>query len=122
MGSTAHATKVVLAVQAVKNEEMGLKKGARLFDVNRSTLQKKVQGKLLVMTLGPGHPTALPLDVEEQITSCLKVLAEWGFGITRSKLSFVVGDYCSQMKLKTPFKENIPGSDWLQGSRHVTLI
>ena len=85
--------------------------------------KKKVQGKLPAVTLGPGHPTALPVDVEEEVASCLKVLAEWGFGITTSELSYIIADFCNQTKLKTPFKDNIPGVDWFRGfkKRHPDL-
>ena len=77
-------TKMPLAIRAVKNKDMGLKKAAKTFSANRSTLQKKMQGKLPKVTKGAGHPIALTAEVELELATCLKTLAEWGFGFYQS--------------------------------------
>lgn len=72
--------------------------------------------------LGAVRNTALTEEDEEEIAECLKIMARWGFGFTRSETLKLVGEYASSLGTN-PFKSVIPTQDWLAGfmKRHPRL-
>ncbi|KAI4463183.1 hypothetical protein MML48_4g00006683 [Holotrichia oblita] len=42
-------------------------------------------------------------------------LAEWGFGMDRFQLKILVQDYLKRTDRPNPFKDGIPGKDWITG-------
>lgn len=61
------------AVHAVKEGEIRLKVACKVFEVKRSTLQKRVQEIVSVKSHGSGRPTVLPKAVENEMARCLRV-------------------------------------------------
>lgn len=53
----------------------------------------------------------------------MKLLAKWGFGLTRQETREVVGEFVVAMGTQNPFTDNLPGPDWLDGflARHKDL-
>lgn len=39
-------------------------------------------------------------------------MEKWGFGLSRSEIITLVGDFVTINNIKTPFKNGIPGEDW----------
>jgi len=39
-------------------------------------------------------------------------MEKWGFGLSRSEIITLVGDFVTVNNIKTPVKNEIPGEDW----------
>nr|CAI5847916.1 unnamed protein product [Callosobruchus analis] len=59
-----------------------------------------------------GRRTALSQSDEEALANSVKIMAKWGFPLTKDELKNVVCDYVTANGLKTVFKNNKPGNDW----------
>ena len=57
----------------------------------------------------------VPVHIERLVTEKLMTISDRGFGISRQNLQLKIGSICGQLKIKTPFKDGIPGSDWFLG-------
>lgn len=64
--------------------------------------------------------TALSLDVEKKLAGLLKTMDKYGYGLSRTEVFTLVGNYIKGNKLVTPFKGGYPSHDWWIGfsSRH----
>lgn len=58
-----------------------------------------------------GRSCAISHDQELELAGHLKILEKWGFGRTRKELLHIVSEFVEVSKLKTPFKNNVPGED-----------
>ena len=53
-------------------------------------------------------------EQEKQLALCIGELCTLGFSPTRSQVTDLVKDYVTLHDIKTPFKENRPGKEWLR--------
>lgn len=44
-------------------------------------------------------------------------MEKWGLGLCRKEVLNIVGEFVKRNNLKTPFKNGIPGEDWLYLSK-----
>ncbi|XP_054763394.2 uncharacterized protein LOC129269981 [Lytechinus pictus] len=111
------------AVEAIKEGKMGLKKASKIYGISRTTLQKRVQGKISIDVFGGGRKTVLPKHVEDEMARCLGILASWGLGFTKAALLDLVADYVKTCNIENPFTDGRPGIDWYKGfmDRHPSL-
>ena len=63
----------------------------------------------------PGRAPAIPVQMEREIAKQAMRCAAEGFGTSRIQLMQRVGRVVRNIKLKTPFKNNIPGKEWFAG-------
>ncbi|CAG5040063.1 unnamed protein product [Parnassius apollo] len=103
--------KLHAAVLAVRNGTLTGYKAAQLYQIPRMTIMDHVHKKSSSSTLG--RKTTLPLLIEQNLASCLRTLEKYGFGLSRTEVSQMVGEYVKQNNLSTCFKNGIPGKDWL---------
>jgi hypothetical protein len=103
-----------LAVAAVKCGRLSIRGAAKEFSVPKSTLSDRVTGRVS-QDASPGKETVLPLEVEIEIAEKIKEAGRMGFGITRAQLCMKVSRIALAMKIKTPFRNGIPGKDWVDG-------
>ena len=62
-----------------------------------------------------GKQPVFSYDVEESMAKSVKEAASQGFGITRQRLMLKAGQIARHLKLTTPFRDGVPGDDWLDG-------
>lgn len=107
-------TNLEKALAAVKTNQMSIRAAAKEFSVPKSTLSDRLTGKV-AENASPGKQTVFPLEVENDIAQKIKEAGKMGFGITRAHLCMKVSRLAMAMKLKTPFRNGIPGKDWVDG-------
>ncbi|KAL5010141.1 hypothetical protein ScPMuIL_012446 [Solemya velum] len=110
------------AVVSVRNGEMSLRAASRYYGVPVMTIQDRVKGRV-DDGASAGRPSVLPLEVENRLVEKLKIAAQQGFGLTRRMLQVRVARLVRSLKIKTPFRNGVPGKDWLAGflARHPDL-
>jgi hypothetical protein len=69
-----------------------------------------------------GH-NLFPFEVENEITEKIKEAGKSGLGVTRGQLALKISRLTSKMNIKTPFRNGIPGKDWVASfkKRHPYL-
>lgn len=89
------------ALQAVRNNEMSQRKASQAFGVPQARISDHIRGK--------GRAPVVPRKVEAVITEKVTKAAEMGMGMSKLQVMQKVGKVVRQLKLKTPFKKNVPG-------------
>ena len=59
-----------------------------------------------------GRPPVLTATQEAEIVETCQIFSEWGFGLTKSDIVNVIGDYFRHTKHPNPFRDGVPGDDW----------
>lgn len=93
---------------------MSVRKAEQEFKVPKATIHDHVSGKVEAGAR-PGKPPAIPTEIEEQVVKSAMAAADMGFGISRAMLKAKTGQLVNRLKLKTPFKNGIPGNMWWRG-------
>ena len=104
------------AIAAVKGGTMSIRQASNHFGIPKSTLGDRISGRVEEGAT-PGKKPVLPVEVESAIADKIKEAGKMGFGITRAQLCFKVARLVSSMKLSTPFRNGVPGKDWVDGFR-----
>ena len=94
---------------------MSIRKASEHFGIKRSTLGDHVSGK--VSSRKSGRSTVFSAEVENHIVKKAQTASSQGFGISRKQLFRKAGRLAQTMKIKTPFKNGIPGQAWWGGFR-----
>ena len=63
---------------------------------------------------GSGRRTALAPEQEQELAKCINAMCKTGFSPTRVEIKNLVKEYVQLHNLKTPFKDDRPGKDWLR--------
>ena len=92
---------------------MSVRQAAGQYNVPKSTLHDRSSGKVQPGAVYGKQPV-LSYDVEESMATSVKEAASQGFGITRQQLMLKAGQIARRLKLTTPFRDGVPGDDWLQ--------
>lgn len=100
------------AVREVSQGRMTIYRAVRIYSIPYSTLYCQVKGTRGKIKKAKGRTTALPEVEEKKLVEGLATLEKWGFALTRKELLELVGKYVNLNKLKTPFKNGVPGADW----------
>lgn len=103
---------IEIAVNAVKSNTLSIRKELkRMVSQNRAD---RISGKV-EMNATPGRKPVLPREVEERIVKSSTLAAQKGMGVSRKQLMVKTGRICQNLKIRTPFKNSVPGKDWLKG-------
>lgn len=100
------------ALNCIRNEGISTKRAAELFGINRTTLMNHLKH---FKCNAVGRPTVLTCEEERLIVHALTKLADWGFGLDRFQLKVCVQDYLKRIDRENPFKNGLPGKDWIAG-------
>ncbi|CAK1591939.1 unnamed protein product [Parnassius mnemosyne] len=107
------------AVQEVNQGISSIYGAAKKYSIPTTTLFDKVK---LNHIQNIGRPQAIPFQQEEELANGLRIMAKWGFGLSRNETLDVVTDYVAKNNLKTPFHNNRPGPDWFLNLKKKTPI
>ena len=100
-------------VDKCANGELNPNLASVIYKIPRSTINNHLKGKSTSFTLG--RTPALAHSQEEAIVNHLCTLSDWAFGADEDALVTIVRDFVREKKLKTPFKNDTPGPDWIYG-------
>ncbi|XP_069128675.1 uncharacterized protein [Argopecten irradians] len=102
------------AVSAVKAGVMTIRRASQHFGVPKSTVGDRLSGRVLEGA-SPGKMPIFPLEVENGVADKIKQAGRMGFGITRAQLCLKMARLARNMQVSTPFRNGIPGKDWISG-------
>jgi transposase-like protein len=63
-----------------------------------------------------GRPQELSPEVEEALVQCLEMCSEFQFPMRKRDLQDLVQAYCVENEVRTRWKNDRPGSDWIRSS------
>ena len=103
------------AMELVQAGNMSLRQAAEQFKVPKSTLARKLKTGLSAaenMTENRGRKTVLSQEDEESLASHLRVLAKWGYGLSRESVCAVAKEFCEANNIILPWDSNKLNNDW----------
>lgn len=102
--------KLQLAVEAVRNKQLSLRKAAERYGVPKSTINRKLNSKNMSKY---GRPPALSTVEKHCLVENLQAAAKWGLPLTEFDVRLVVKKYLDMKSIVEPrFKNNMPGEEW----------
>ncbi|XP_050064281.1 uncharacterized protein LOC126553153 [Aphis gossypii] len=116
-------SKVQQALDAI-HKGMNTSTASRIFNVPRTTLRNKLEGKSPVESVGHGGVTSILGDeTEALLVEWVLTCAKMGFPVDREGLLSSVKKLVDESEMKTPFINNRPGKKWFYGfmNRHKCL-
>ena len=103
----------------IQSDVLLVKSGAELLrkvdhttDIPSSTLSRWVNNKNNLNFVS-GCKTTIPLESEELLVGGTEFLGDLGWPIDKGQLKFIVSTFIQEMDIKSPFKENMSGDEWL---------
>ena len=102
---------LIKAISSVRLGERSPHSASMHFGVPRTTINNHVLGKSKSFTRG--RKPVLSQTAERDLVRILLTCSEWGFGLDMDTARLAVGNYVKANNLKTPFKNGIPGVDWI---------
>ncbi|KAH0808864.1 hypothetical protein GEV33_013927 [Tenebrio molitor] len=111
------------ALQAIREDNMGIRGASRKYGVPRGTIQDRLHGRVKEAPRRMGPATVLTQDKETHLENWLTELAKCGFPQKKNDLFTSVQKIVSAKNKKTPFKQNRPGEKWYRAfiRRHPKL-
>lgn len=98
------------ALEKIRNGELTQYSAAQQYQIPISTLHLHIKRQRLKPNAG--RPIVIPLDEEKKFAEAIKTLEKWGFGLSRYEVIDLVAEYIRANNIPTPFKNNVPGTDW----------
>ena len=113
MPSTQRYTQeqVERAVDLVRSKQMSLLGASKAFGIPYATLGDKVRGR---RPMQAASKTVLSKEEEKKLVEWLVEVSRRGFGLTKDDLKDMVKTILDDRGVKTIFKDNRPGKDWMQ--------
>ena len=103
---------MAVAIEEVENGA-SVRATAKKYHMSTSMLRKRVlASKGLVTLRRQGPKLRLPTETEQKLASCVRRMAELGFGPTLEEFGEIVSEYLSANELTHLFKDKPPGYDW----------
>ncbi|KAF6199365.1 hypothetical protein GE061_007391 [Apolygus lucorum] len=103
------------ALAAIGRGEVTVYKASKIFKIPKPTLYNHITERRGVKSSTSGRAPVFSKEVEEKMAHCIKTMNKWGFGLSKREFLEVVGEFVNSNKLKTPFKDGLPGDDFYQG-------
>ncbi|VDI22166.1 Hypothetical predicted protein [Mytilus galloprovincialis] len=100
------------AVQMVENKAMSIRSASRQYNVPKTTIIDKLNGRSSLQARSGPSPVLFDSE-EEMLVHWVIDMAKIGYGQTRQQLLYTVKTILDHDGRKTPFKDNLPGKDWL---------
>lgn len=103
------------AMEEVKSGIITAYKASQKYGIPMMTLNYRIRGMRGKKSNTQGRSTVIPLEMENELASGIRTMEKWGWGLSRKEIFRIVGDYVRRNRLKTPFKDGVPGEDWFLG-------
>lgn len=103
---------MAMAINAVKSG-MAKKAAAKLYQVPKTTLLDKLAGRVPEETTKPGTKPTLTKAEETTLVNYGKMMCEIGYPLTSKEFRTEVKRILDIDGRQTPFKENMPGRQWM---------
>lgn len=100
------------AVQMVESKAMSIRSASRQYNVPKTTIIDKLNGRSSLQARSGPSPVLFDSE-EEMLVHWVIDMAKIGYGQTRQQLLYTVKTILDHDGRKTPFKDNLPGKDWL---------
>ncbi|CAG2184999.1 unnamed protein product [Mytilus edulis] len=100
------------AVQMVESKAMSIRSASRQYNVPKTTIIDKLNGRSSLQARSGPSPVLFDSE-EEMLVHWVIDMAKIGYGQTRQQLLYTVKTILDHDGKKTPFKDNLPGKDWL---------
>lgn len=101
------------AILEVKNGELNSYQASRKYGIPRTTIVHRVKRRRGVIKDTRGRPTEIDVENERRLATGLRTLEKYGFALSAKETTTVVSKFIVSNKLKTSFKDNVPGYDRL---------
>ena len=124
--------KMKLAILAVENKELSIRKAAVVFGVPKDSLNRRVKGKLKSLSAGEKHKkilgryrAILTHDQEKELEDHIINMDQAFYGLSINDIRAIVYDYCQKNNIKNNFNSDnkMAGRDFVEGfmKRHPKL-
>lgn len=101
------------AVEEVRSGNMSGYRAAKYFNIPRMTIIDHLKGRRGVKSSSFGRPPVLSIETEKKLADLLHIMERNGFGLSRKEVVELVANYIICNNIQTPFKNGIPGKDWV---------
>ena len=95
------------ALDEVKEKRWSVCAAARKYKIPRETLRRHVSW--LAIQFPVGRLSVLSANEEPEIVETCQIFGEWGFGLTKGDITYVVADYFGQSKVGMVFQGMLSG-------------
>lgn len=102
---------ITKALELIEKNELSLRQAAKNFQIDKSVLSRRRAGVVTTQ----GRKTALKPEMETDLSNKIKIMAKWGFALTKSEILNTIQSYVQENDLCTQFKNGRPGNDWFRG-------
>lgn len=99
------------AVRQVLLRELTSSEAGRLYKIPRTTIINHVNGRS--SGFNRGRRPVFTYDQEKMIVELTLAMSDSGVGLDMMGIRKIVQNFVRNLKLKTPFKDDLPGLDWL---------
>lgn len=100
------------AINEVNAGRKTIYSASKQFKIPYVTLYSRIRGIRGKKQDNKGRPINIPIADETKLANGLKTLEKWGFGLSRKEVFEVVRMFVIENKIKTNFKDGVPGEDW----------
>lgn len=100
------------ALQEVAEGASSVRAIARKYGLQKDLLNNRLKG---IGSKKAGRKTALSIAEETEIGTSIKIMAKWGFGLSKEEIKDCIQDYVRKHHINVPFREGRPGDDWFTG-------
>ena len=104
---------LIEAIERVRNGEIRLCKAVRDYNIPRSPLKNHLGGRNT--TFKSGRRPTLSEEHEKLLLEVIFYLSDCAMGLDDFALSIIVRGFVQMRGLKTQFKNDLPGPDWISG-------
>lgn len=99
----------IIVFLQIRDRKSSIREAGKQFKINPTFLYRRLHNTHQGVQ---GRSTALSKADEETLATNIKIMAKWGFPLTKEEIKNVVFHYVTANGLKTVFKNNRPGNDW----------
>ena len=100
------------ALREIQSGSLSIRKASTMYKIPYGTLRHKLHG---LHTKKHGGQNRLTVECEDLIVQSLGTLADWKIPLTGFDIRFLVKSYLDSRGITDGiFKDNLPGTDWLQ--------
>lgn len=101
------------AVNAVIQGQLTMSMASVEYNIPYITIYSRVKGLRGKKSTTQGRSTILSWADENRLAENIRTMEKWGYGLTTPELTAKVRDFVVLNNIPNPFKNNIPGKDWV---------